>query len=154
MDVLLADLVGEEADPEDLDPLPLWSLAGKTYEKARETEDPKQLEEAMRLYRIYAEKVGESHANYVAALYSQAACLYQLERKAEAAQLFHKVAETDPKYKYASDAAKYYVGLQGELYELAKTDENRDLYEKALAWCGTHWLEVDPRQRYVYAVTL
>jgi len=154
VDVLLADLVGEEADPEDLDPLPLWSLAGKTYEKAREAEDPKQLEEAMRLYRIYAEKVGESHANYVAALYSQAACLYQLGRKAEAAQLFRKVAETDPKYKYASEAAKYYVERRGELYELAKTDENRDLYEKALAWFVAHWLEVDPVQRYVYAVTL
>ena len=152
--VLLMDVAGEGTDPEDLDPLPLWSLAGKMYEKAREAEDPKQLEEAMRLYRIYAEKVGESHANYVAALYSQAACLYQLGRKAEAAQLFHKVAETDPKYKYASEAAKYYVGLRGERYEAAKTDENRDLYEKALAWFVAHWLEVDPGQRYVYAVTL
>jgi len=152
--VLLMDVAGEETDPEDLDPLPLWSLAGKTYKMAEEAEDPKQLEEAMRLYRIYADKVGGSHANYVAALYNQAACLYQLGRKAEAAQLFYKVAETDPKYKYASEAAKHYVRRRGELYELAKTDENRDLYEEALAWFVAHWLEADPGQRYVYAVTL
>ncbi len=147
-------LVGIPDDVEKMDPFPLWILATDSYEKARQQEDPKQLEYALRLYKIYADKVGPQDENYAAAIYSQAACLLQLGRKEEAAEAFKTVAESFPDYRYAPDAAKYYVGASGQVYEAAKTDENRDAYEKALAWFVSKWLRADPDQQYFYALIL
>ncbi|HUX15353.1 MAG TPA: hypothetical protein VMW52_02715, partial [Phycisphaerae bacterium] len=46
-------------------------------------------------------------------------------------------------------------GVRGQLYEDAKTPENRDAYEKALAWfVSSSWLKTDPDQRYFYALVL
>jgi len=151
---VMPGLVGTPDDVEQMDPFPLWILATDTYEKARQQEDTKQLEYAMRLYKIYAEKVGPQDENYAAALYSQAACLLQLGRKEDAAEAFKTVAESAPNYRYAPDAAKYYVGVRGQVYEVAKTDENRDAYEKALAWFVSKWLRADPDQQYFYALIL
>ena len=151
---LMADLVGAPTNVEDMEPFPLWLLATNTYEKARESQDPKQLEYALRLFKVYAEKVGPQHENHPAALYSQAACLLQLGRKAEAAETFKSIAEGFPKYRYAPDAAKYYIGSLGQVYEAAKTEENRGAYEKALEWFVANWLQTDPGQRYFYALIL
>jgi hypothetical protein len=153
--VLTPSLVGAQGNPEDMEPFGLWLLATDTFAKAREAKDSKQLEYALRLFKIYAQKVGEKDANYAAALYNQAACLLQLGRKEEAADAFKGVAEAAPDYQYAAESAKYYIGVRGQLYEAAKTPENRDAYEKALAWfVSSNWLKTDPDQQYFYALVL
>jgi len=153
--VLTPSLVGAEGDIEQMEPFGLWILARDTFAKAREAKDSKQLEYALRLFKIYAQKTGEKDANYAAALYNQAACLLDLGRKEEAAQAFKGVAESAPDYQYAAESAKYYVGVRGQLYEAAKTPENRDAYEKALAWfVSSNWLKTDPDQQYFYALVL
>ena len=153
--VLMPSLVGAQGDVEQMEPFGLWILATDTFAKAREAKDSKQLEYALRLFKIYAQKVGAKDANYAAALYNQAACLLQLGRKEEAAEAFKGVAEAAPDYQYAAESAKYYVGVRGQLYEAAKTPENRDAYEKALAWfVSSNWLKTDPDQRYFYALVL
>jgi len=152
--VLTPSLVGAQGDIEQMEPFGLWLLATDTFAKAREAKDSKQLEYALRLFKIYAQKVGEKDANYAAALYNQAACLLDLGRKEEAGEAFKGVAEAAPEYQYAAESAKYYVGARGQLYEVAKTPENRDAYEKALAWFVSKWLKADPDQQYFYALVL
>ena len=152
--VLTPSLVGEQGNIEQMEPFGLWLLATDTFAKAREAKDSKQREYALRLFKIYAQKAGEKDANYAAALYNQAACLLQLGRKEEAAEAFKGVAEAAPDYQYAAESAKYYVGVRGQLYEAAKTPENRDAYEKALAWFVSKWLKADPDQQYFYALVL
>jgi len=153
--ILTPSLVGEQGNVEQMEPFALWLLATDTFAKAREAQDSKQLENALRLFKNYAQKVGEKDSNYAAALYNQAACLLQLGRKEEAAEAFKGVAEAAPDYQYATESAKYYVGVRGQLYEAAKTPENRDAYEKALAWfVSSQWLKTDPDQQYFYALIL
>ncbi|MGB2755205.1 MAG: tetratricopeptide repeat protein [Phycisphaerae bacterium] len=153
--VLTPSLVGEQGNIEQMEPFGLWILATDTFAKAREAQDSKQLEYALRLFKIYVQKAGEKDANYAAARYNQAACLLQLGRKEEAADAFKGVAESAPDYQYAAESAKYYVGVRGQLYEAAKTPENRDAYEKALAWfVSSDWLKTDPDQQYFYALVL
>jgi len=152
--VLTPSLVGAQGDIEQMEPFGLWILATDTFAKAREAKDSKQLEYALRLFKIYTQKVGEKDANYAAALYNQAACLLDLGRKEEAAEAFKGVAEAAPDYQYAAESAKYYIGVRGQLYEAAKTPENRDAYEKALAWFVSKWLKADPDQQYFYALVL
>jgi hypothetical protein len=153
--VLTPSLVGEQGNIEQMEPFGLWILATDTFAKAREAQDSKQLEYALRLFKIYVQKAGEKDANYAAVRYNQAACLLQLGRKEEAAEAFKGVAESAPDYQYAAESAKYYVGVRGQLYEAAKTPENRDAYEKALAWfVSSNWLKTDPGQQYFYALVL
>jgi len=153
--VLTPSLVGEQGNIEQMEPFGLWILATDTFAKAREAKDSKQLEYALRLFKIYTQKVGAKDSNYPAAVYNQAACLLQLGRKEEAAEAFKGVAEAAPDYQYAAESAKYYVGVRGQLYEAAKTPENRDAYEKALGWfVFSNWLKTDPDQQYFYALIL
>jgi hypothetical protein len=152
--VLTPSLVGEQGDIEQMEPFGLWILATDTFAKAREAKDSKQLEYALRLFKIYARKVGEKDSNYPAALYNQAACLLDLGRKDEAGEAFKTVADSAPDYQYAADSAKYYVSMCGQMYEEAKTPENREAYEKALAWFVSKWLKTDPDQQYFYALVL
>jgi tetratricopeptide (TPR) repeat protein len=152
--VLMPSLVGAQGDVEQMEPFGFWLLATDTFAKAREAKDSKQLEYALQLFKSYAQKVGEKDANYAAALYNQAACLLDLGRKEEAAEAFKGVAEAAPDYQYAAESAKYYIGVRGQLYEAAKTPENRDAYEKALAWFVSKWLKADPDQQYFYALVL
>jgi tetratricopeptide (TPR) repeat protein len=139
---------------EDLDPFQLWIMANDTLRKAQESKDPKEMEQAADLYGRYAEKAGTQDKNYATALYSQAACYLQLQRKAEAADLFCKVADEWPKYQYASQAAKYNVSIRGEVYESAQTEENRQAYEDALRWFTAKWGDADPGQQYYLGVIL
>jgi len=103
---------------------------------------------------VYAEKVGPKEKNYPAALYSQAACHYQIGRKAEAAVLFQRVADEFPAYQYAAASARYAVSARGEAYERDAVEENRQAYEDTLKWFLSKYQKEDPDQQYYYAMIL
>jgi len=161
---VMKSLVGDQPVGE-LSPFQMWIEANDALAEAnqlgQDKNDPKKIEAAAKrlkqaedLFKAYAAKVGTKDPKYSAALYSQAACLLQLLRKAEAADLFRKVAEEDPKYKYASAAARYAVSVHGELYESQQTEDNRAAYEDALRWFIAKWLDSDPDQQYYFALIL
>jgi len=112
------------------------------------------MRQAAALFQQYATKVGPKDPKYPTALYTQAAALLQVGAKAKAAELFRKVADGFPKYKYAAASASYAVGVPGQMYEKAKTEENRQAYEDALHWFVQNWLQSDPDQQYFYALVL
>ena len=148
---VMKDLVGDQQLGAK-DPFQIWIEANDALAAAQEKTDPKLLQKAEELFKAYAEKVGEKDPKYTAALYSRAACLLQLTQKAEAAVLFRQVADIDPKYKYAADAARYAVSVRGEVYENAQTEENRAAYEEVLRWFLAKWLDSDPDQQYYFAL--
>jgi len=154
---VMRGLVGEE-DTGVLPPFMLWVRATDLLEEAGNTQDPAQkrakLEKAALFFKQYAEKAGPKDTNYPAALYMQAAALLQLGRNAEAAKLFRQVADGFPDYKYAKASATYAVGVLGQMYERAKTEENRQAYEEALRWFVQNHLDADPDQQYYYALVL
>jgi len=151
---VMEGLLGKTTEPENLDPFQLWIMANDALAKAQDGKDQKEMETALDLFKKYGDKAGPQDKNYTAALYSQAACLLQLTRKAEAADLFRKVADEAPAYQYAPAAAKYNVSLRGEIYEGAATDENRSAYEDSLKWFLAKWLQTDPEQQYFYGLIL
>ncbi len=150
---VMTGLVGE-LPPGEQTPFQLWITANDLMAEARRTEDTETMKKAADRFKAYAEKVGPEDQNYVTALYSQAAALMQVGRKAEAAALFQKVADSFPDYRYAEDAAGYAVSMRGQVYENAKTDENRQAYEDTLGWFVSTYLQTDPDQQYYYALLL
>jgi tetratricopeptide (TPR) repeat protein len=148
-------LLGSQVtDMDKMDPFQLMMMAGDNMQKGKDSGDVKAMETAAALYKKYIEKTGAKDPKYAEALYSQAACLLQLGRKAEAAECFQKVAEEKPDYPYAAAAAKYTVSARGQVYDAAQTDENRQAYEDALKWFCAKWLKTDPEQQYYYAYIL
>jgi TolA-binding protein len=145
---------GQAGNVDSMDPLQIWIKANDALDKAQKTKDAKDCEEALELFKKYAEKVGAQDKNYPAALYSQAACLLQVGRKAEAAALFRKVAEEYPTYQYAVAAARYAVSARGDAYERDAVEENRQAYEDALKWFLAKYQKEDPDQQYYYAMIL
>jgi tetratricopeptide (TPR) repeat protein len=150
---VMSGVLGEAPDVKKA-PFQLWIEANDLMAKARENQNAKQMQEAAGLFKAYAEKVGPEDDKYPAALYTRAAALLQVGNKAEAGRLFREVAEKFPEYRYAKAAAGYAVGARGQVYENAKTDENRQAYEDALAWFVKNHLESDPEQAYFYALVL
>jgi len=148
---VMSGVLGEAADVKKA-PFQLWIEANDLLARAQQTENAKQMKEAADLFKAYAEKVGPEDEKYPAALYSRAAALLQLGNKPEAARLFREVADKFPDYRYAEASAGYAVGVRGQIYENAKTEENRQAYEDALAWFVKKWLETDPEQQYYYAL--
>jgi len=137
-----------------MDPFQIWIKATDAIDKAQKTKEAKDCEEALELFKKYAEKAGAQDKNYSAALYSQAACLLQIGRKAEAAVLFRKVAEEFPAYQYATAAARYAVSARGDAYEREAIEENRQAYEDALKWFLAKYQKEDPDQQYFYGMIL
>jgi hypothetical protein len=154
---VMTSLRGGVEAPVDIDklhPTELWDMAVTAMEKARDSKDPASMEKAATFFKAYADRVGSKDKNYPMALYSQAACLLQLVRKAEAADLFHRVADEFPAFQYAPAAGKYDLSIRGEVYENAQTDENRQAYEDALKWFLSKYPKDDPEQQYFYGVIL
>jgi len=154
MDGLLGSGPTQTVDTTNMDPFQIWIKANEALDKAQKTKDAKDCDVALDLYKKYAEKVGPKDKNYAAALYSQAACLLQIGRKAEAADLFKSVAEEFPNYQYAGEAPRYVVKACGEAYEREATDDNRQAYEDALKWFVAKYLKLDPEQQFFYAMIL
>ncbi|HUU10238.1 MAG TPA: tetratricopeptide repeat protein [Phycisphaerae bacterium] len=150
---VMEELVGEQPAT-DLAPFQLWIKANDALAEAQEKENPEKMKEAEGLFKAYAEKVGAKDPKYPAALYSRAACLLQVGRKTEAAKLFRQVADEAPTYKYADAAARYAIGVHGEVYENEQTEENRAVYEEDLRWFIAKWIASDPDQQYYYALVL
>lgn len=152
MDPLLGtSAVATAVKPEDIekmDPFQMWLKANDLMGKAQDKKSPADMKLAADLYKAYVAKVGAKDPNYAAALYSRAACLLQLNQKAEAAVLFRQVADEAPTYKYAKDAAKYAVAVRGEVCQTTPTDPNMSAYEEALKWFCSKHLEADPDQQY------
>ena len=144
----------QTVDVDSLDPLQIWIKANDALDKAQKTKDAKDCEVALDLYMKYAEKVGPKDKNYAAALYSQAACLRQMGRKAEGGASFQKVADEYPGYQYASASARLAVSCFGEAYEREATEENRQGYETALKWFLAKYQKEDPGQQYYHAMIL
>jgi tetratricopeptide (TPR) repeat protein len=153
---VMAGLLGtsQTVKLEDRDPLQIWIDATDALDKAQKTKDAKDCEEALSLFKAYAEKVGPQEKKYPDALYSQAACHYQIGRKAEAAALFQKVADEFPAYQYAAASARYAVSARGEAYEREAVEENRQAYENTLKWFLAKYQKEDPDQQYYYAMIL
>ena len=144
-------------DTTNMDPFQIWIKANDLLEAAQKSKDGKAMEQAIALFKAFAEKAGPKDKNYIEALYLQGAGLLQMPaRKAEAAAIFRKVADEAPDFKYAAAAAKYSVQARGEVYESAQTDENRAAYEESLKWFvgNKKWFESDPDQQYFYAMIL
>jgi tetratricopeptide (TPR) repeat protein len=139
---------------EDMPPLQVWFKAQKALDEAQNTKQAKDYEAALDLFNKFAEKVGPQHKDYAAALYSQAACLRELDRKAQAGALFRKVPDEYPNYQYASASARLAVSCLGEVYEREATDENRQAYEDALKWFVAKYLKEDPDQQFFYGMIL
>jgi tetratricopeptide (TPR) repeat protein len=140
-------------DP-NADPFQIWIKATDALDRAQKTKESKDCEVALRLFKLYGDKVGAKDKNYATALYSQAACLLQLGRKGEAAALFQKVADEFPDYQYAKAAARYAVNARGDAYERDAIEENRQAYEDTLRWFIGKYLKEDPEQQYYYAMIL
>ncbi|MBM4018701.1 MAG: hypothetical protein FJ288_10305 [Planctomycetes bacterium] len=148
---------GAEAaeDLAKMDPFQVWLKASDALERAQKTKEAKDCETALRLFNVYAEKVGPKDKNYAAALYSQSACLLQLGRKVEAGALFQKVADEFPTYQYATPAARYAVSARGDAYERETTEDNRQAYEDTLKWfLASRYVKEDPEQQFFYAMIL
>jgi len=150
---VMTGLVGE-LPPGEQTPFQLWITANDLMAEAQRTEDPQTMRKAADRFKAYAEKVGPEDKNYPTALYTQAAALMQIGRKAEAAALFQEVADKFTDYRYAKASAQYAVAMRGQVYENAKTDENRQAYEDALGWFVSKYLQTDPNQQYYYALIL
>jgi hypothetical protein len=152
---VLADIVGGAGKPDaEMEPILVWNLANKNLNEAQASKDKAKFEEAYRLYKLYTTKVKPEDPNYVAALYSSAACLMTLERGTEAAPAFKDVAERFPKYAYAKNAAVYVLSTLAKAYEQTGAEEVRQQYEDALKWFVEKWIAVDPEQQYFYAYIL
>lgn len=154
---VMSALAGEGKTGDDDDQMPpfmLWIQANDLMAEARRTQNAQKMKEAADLFKAYAEKVGPEDKNYPKALYTRGAALLQVGNKAEAARLFREVADKFPDYKYAGAAAGYAVGARGQVYENAKTDENRQAYEDTLEWFVKNHLKSDPEQAYFYALML
>jgi len=143
---------GEEE--EDIPPFMRWIRANDMMAEAQQKQDAKRMKQAADMFKAYAESVGPKDKNYPTALYTRAAALLQVGDMATAAGLFREVADKFPDYKYAKEAADYAVGALGQVYEKAKTDENRQAYEDILKWFVTNHLQSDPEQQYYYALVL
>jgi len=154
MEGLLGAGGGTGFDPKTADLFQVWLRATEARDKAQETKEAKDCEQALDLYKVYAERAGTQDKNYAAALYSQAACLLQLGRKPEAGALFQKVADEFPTYQYAKPAARYAVSARGDAYERDSTEENRQAYEDTLKWFIAKYGQEDPDQQYYYAMIL
>ncbi|MFO8012029.1 MAG: hypothetical protein R6X20_01860 [Phycisphaerae bacterium] len=151
---VMRGMVGEAETGEEMPDFMLWIRANDLMAEAQKTKNAKQMKQAADLFKAYAEKVGPEDKNYPTALYTGAAALLQVGDKAEAAALFRQVADKFPEYRYAKAAANYAVGARGQVYENAKTEENRQAYEDALHWFVKNHLESDPEQAYFYALVL
>ncbi|MCX5654086.1 MAG: tetratricopeptide repeat protein [Planctomycetota bacterium] len=138
----------------DLDPLQIWIKANDALDKAQKTKDAKDFEEALNIFQAYAEKVGAQEKNYPTALYSQAACLLQVGRKAEAGALFRKVPDEFPNFQYALASARLAVSCFGEVYERDAGEATRQAYEDVLKWFASKYLKEDLDQQYFYAMVL
>ena len=150
---ILKGLLGEMPGVEPA-PFQLWIEANDALGEAQKADSAEKMREAERLFRTYADKVGPKDANYPAALYSRAYCLWTLGERAEAATLFRQVADDAPDYKYAAAAAGYAVKVAGDVYEREQTEPNRKAYEKALRWFIGKWGDKDPDQQYFLALIL
>jgi len=150
---ILTELLGETPDV-DRAPFQLWIDANDALAEAQESENTDVMKRAAGLFKTYADKVGPKDANYPAALYSRAYCLWTVDQKAEAAVLFRQVADDAPDYKYAAAAAGYAVKVAGDVYEGEQTEPHRLAYEKALRWFIAKWGEADPDQQYFLALIL
>jgi len=156
---IMTELFGETPDAERA-PFQLWIEANDALAEAQELAEAQKpegadvMKRAADLFKTYADKVGPEDANYPAALYSRAYCLWTLGQKAEAAVLFRQVADDAPDYKYASAAAGYAVKVAGDVYEGEQTEPNRRAYERALRWFISKWGEADPDQQYFLALIL
>ena len=147
-------LLGQTDDIEKLDPLQIWIKANDALDKAQKTKDAKDFEEALNFFKKYAEKVGTQEKYYPTALYSQAACLLQVGRKAEAGAIFRKVSAEFPNFQYALASARLAVSCFGEVYERESTEENRQVYEDVLRWFVSKYQKEDPDQQYFHAMLL
>ncbi|MCX5685282.1 MAG: hypothetical protein NT049_16610 [Planctomycetota bacterium] len=154
MDGLLGSGPTQTVDTTNMDPFQIWIKANEALDKAQKTKDVKDCETALDLYKKYAEKVGPQDKKYPDALYSQAACLRQVGRKAEAGVLFRKVADEYPAYQYALPSARLAVSCFGDAYEREATEENRQAYEDTLKWFVSKFLKEDPEQQFYYAMML
>ncbi|MBE3100062.1 MAG: hypothetical protein IMZ44_23320 [Planctomycetes bacterium] len=154
MESLLGAGGGTAFDPKTADLFQVWLRATDALDQAQETKEAKDCEQALDLYKVYAERAGAQDKNYAAALYSQAACLLQLGRKPEAGALFQRVSDEFPKYQYAKPAARYAVNARGDAYERDSTEENRQAYEDTLKWFIAKYGQEDPDQQYYYAMIL
>jgi hypothetical protein len=141
-------------DPKTADLFRVWLRAAEALDQAQKTREARDCEQALDLYKAFAERAGEKDKNYPAALYSQAACLLQLGRKPEAGALFQKVADEFPAYQYAKPAARYAVSARGDAYERDSAEENRQAYEDTLKWFIAKYGQEDPDQQYYYAMIL
>jgi tetratricopeptide (TPR) repeat protein len=153
------------ADVANAQPLTIWMKAMELMNAGKNQDgsvkDPKKLTQAADLFVKYAEKVGPKDGNYADAQYYAGACYLQLNRKTEAATCFYSVASGRPDFKYAPNAAKYYIGLSGEVYQEAKThsdqtalEKTRAAYEKALKWFCEVYGKDDPDQQFFYAMVI
>jgi len=153
-------LVGSSGVSADAAPQQLWLEANDTMTKAfdeqgKTIKDPKMAADVAELYKRYAEKAGAKDANYGDALYTAAYIYSKLGRRPDAATFFGRVAKEVPTYKYAKEAATYYITERGVVYESEKTEPARAAYEEALRWfLDQNYPDTDPDQRFFYAMIL
>jgi tetratricopeptide (TPR) repeat protein len=135
-------------DAADLDkaaPLTLWLRGQKLMDESRNADgtvkDEKGLIQAAEAFLKFCEKVGVKDPKYYDGQYLAGACFFKLNRKTEAGIAFYKVASGAPDYKYAKEAAEYYITLMGDAYQeakgksdLVKTEKARKDFETALKW--------------------
>ena len=156
---VITDLFPDTVASADAPPLQIWLGANDAMQRGKgptigEVKDPKQLQKAVDLFKKYLDKVGPKDANYADATYRLGACLLSLDRPADAAQYFYKVANDSPTYQYAKEAAQYYVNLCGIVYEKEKNEKNRLAYEKSLKWFSDKYGKDVPDQQFFYAMVL
>jgi hypothetical protein len=159
---VISALVGEPetGDDDEMPPFMIWIQANdlmaqaQAKGQAQPEEGGRLMKQAADKFKAYAEKVGPEDKNYPTAIYTRAAALLQIGSKAEAAQGFREVADKFPEFRHAEAAATYAVAARGQVYENAKTEENRQAYEDILKWFVTNHLDSDPEQQYYYALVL
>jgi len=143
----------------DAPPSQLWLMANDAMNKAldeqgKTVKDPKLAADAAELYKRYAEKAGAKDPNFGDALYTIAYIYSKLGRRADAATFFGRVAREVPTYKYAKEAANYYITERGTVYESDKSEPARAAYEEALGWFLSKYPDADPDQQFFYAMIL